>query len=225
MTTAPTAALARDVASGKASAEEVLQEHLSRIRAWEPKLGAYLRVMEPEALAQARAVDAKRGRGEPLGRLAGVPVAVKDNMLVRGVEATAGSRILQGHVAAYDATVVRRLLDEDAVLIGQTNMDEFAMGSSTENSAFQVTRNPWDADRVPGGSSGGSAARILLRRGGPQAHLRPGLPIRPHRLRLVFGPDRAAGAQRGGCGLGPLGHRRARPHGLDLRHHAGPGLS
>ncbi len=160
MTTVSTAALARDVASGNVSAEEVLQEHLVRIRAWEPKLGAYLRVLEPEAVAQARAIDAKRGRGEKLGRLAGVPVAVKDNMLVRGVETTAGSRILQGHVAAYDATVVRRMLDEDAVILGQTNMDEFAMGSSTENSAFQVTHNPWDADCVPGGSSGGSAAAV-----------------------------------------------------------------
>jgi aspartyl-tRNA(Asn)/glutamyl-tRNA(Gln) amidotransferase subunit A len=160
MTNVPAAALARDVASGKVSAEKVLQEHLERIRSREPELGAYIRVLEPEALAQARAVDAKRGRGEPLGRLAGVPVAVKDNMLVRGVETTAGSRILQGHVAAYDAAVVRRLLDEDAVLLGQTNMDEFAMGSSTENSAFQVTRNPWDPSRVPGGSSGGSAAAV-----------------------------------------------------------------
>ncbi len=153
-------AVARDVACGQISAEEVLAEHLCRIRAWEPKVKAFIRVMEGEALDAARAVDSKRGRGEKLGRLAGVPVAVKDNILVRGVETTCASRILQGHLASYDATVTQRLLAEDAVIIGKTNMDEFAMGSSTENSSCHATRNPWDTACVPGGSSGGSAAAV-----------------------------------------------------------------
>ena len=154
------AGIARDVASGKLGAEEVTRAHLDAIRSEDSRLRAFLSVMEDEALAAARAVDAKRARGEKLGPLAGVPVALKDNMLVRGHGATCGSKILEGYRATYDGCAAERLKAADAVIVGKTNLDEFAMGSSTENSAFFKTINPWDHSRVPGGSSGGSAAAV-----------------------------------------------------------------
>ena len=145
---------------GSVTAEAVTQQHLDAIHQREPKLLAFLHVDEASALTQARAVDAKRKAGQPLGKLAGVPVALKDVLCTQGQRTTCGSKILPNFVPPYDAHVVTRLKAADAVLIGKTNMDEFAMGSSTENSAYQITRNPWDLERTPGGSSGGSAAAV-----------------------------------------------------------------
>jgi aspartyl-tRNA(Asn)/glutamyl-tRNA(Gln) amidotransferase subunit A len=145
---------------GDVSSVEVTTACLDAIAARDAQVKAYLHVDRDRALAQAQAVDDKRKRGEHVGKLGGLPVAVKDVICTQGVPTTCGSRILQNFVPPYDAHVVTRLKDADAVLIGKTNMDEFTMGSSTENSAYQVTRNPWDLERTPGGSSGGSAAAV-----------------------------------------------------------------
>ena len=152
--------LAARIASGEQSAVEVTQAHLDRIGTAEPSVHAFLHVDGPRALAAAAAVDAKRSRGEQLGPLAGVPLALKDVLTYTGAPTTCGSKILQGWVPPYNATVTQRLLDADLVILGKTNMDEFAMGSSTENSAYGPTHNPWDTHRIPGGSGGGSAAAL-----------------------------------------------------------------
>ncbi len=148
------------VAAGTVTAEEVTKNCLARIDAEDPKIGAFVEVYHGSALEKAREIDAMKARGDQLPRLAGVPVAIKDNMLLAGEKASSGSKILKDYTSAYTATVVARLEAAGAIIIGRTNMDEFAMGSSTETSAFQKTHNPWDLERTPGGSSGGSCAAV-----------------------------------------------------------------
>ncbi len=152
--------LAAAMAAGEASSEEITAAHLDRIAAVDGRVHAYLHVDDEAALRQARDIDRRRRAGEDVPQLAGVPVAVKDVLATRGVPTTCGSRILDGWRPPYDATVVTRLREAGLVILGKTNMDEFAMGSSTEHSAFGPTRNPWDLERTPGGSSGGSAAAV-----------------------------------------------------------------
>src|SRR5580692_5129520 len=144
----------------KISARELAKEHFSQIGAQNPKLNAFLALSEERAYAQADRVDALVAAGKPLPVLAGVPVAVKDVLSTRGVTTTCGSKILEKYVPPYDATAVARLENAGAVILGKTNCDEFAMGSSNENSAYGPVRNPVATDRVPGGSSGGSAVAV-----------------------------------------------------------------
>lgn len=148
------------LASGEICALDVTRAALDTIEKREPEINAFISVNADEALRQAQAVDDKRKRGQPLGSLAGIPVAVKDLICVRGSATTCGSRILRDYKPPYDATVIEHMRLADAVLLGKTNMDEFAMGSSNENSYFGPTRNPANAECVPGGSSGGSAAAV-----------------------------------------------------------------
>jgi aspartyl-tRNA(Asn)/glutamyl-tRNA(Gln) amidotransferase subunit A len=146
--------------SSEVTAVEVARAFLDQIQRHDAKVRAFLRVDSQGALQQAAEIDQRRRRGEPVGRLGGLPVAVKDVLCTRGELTTCASRILDQFRPPYDATVVAALKSADAVPVGKTNMDEFAMGGSTENSAFQLTRNPWDLERIPGGSSGGSAACV-----------------------------------------------------------------
>jgi aspartyl-tRNA(Asn)/glutamyl-tRNA(Gln) amidotransferase subunit A len=152
--------LLRRLQSGELSAVELLQQYLNRVETHDASVHAFLDVAREQSLERAAAIDRRRARGESLGPLAGLPVAVKDVLCTAGWVTTCGSRMLVKFTPPYHATVIQRLLDADAVLIGKTNMDEFAMGGSTENSAFGGTRNPWDLSRTPGGSSGGAAASV-----------------------------------------------------------------
>jgi aspartyl-tRNA(Asn)/glutamyl-tRNA(Gln) amidotransferase subunit A len=152
--------LLAEMDAGRATAVEATEGFLERIARYDRHVGAFLRVDAEGARAKAAEIDARRRSGMPVGRLAGLPVAVKDLLASKGDLATCGSRMLEHFAPPYDATVIAKLKAADAVLIGRTNLDEFAMGGSTENSALQVTRNPWDLTRIPGGSSGGSAACV-----------------------------------------------------------------
>ena len=148
------------LAKKECSSVELTQSVLDRIQKKDPEIGAYLTVSGEEALKKAAEVDEKRGKGETLSPLAGIPMGIKDNICTRGIRTTCASRILENFVPPYDAFVMEKLHAADAVILGKLNMDEFAMGSSTENSYFQKTHNPWNLDCVPGGSSGGSAASV-----------------------------------------------------------------
>ena len=154
------AQIAAGVAAGEFSAEDVARASLAAIEAREPEVQAFLEVSSELALAAARATDAARAAGRKLGPLAGVPVAFKDNMHLVGTRTTCASRMLENYESTFTATCVQRMLDAGATPMGKANMDEFAFGSSTESSAFHRTNNPWDTERVPGGSSGGSAAAV-----------------------------------------------------------------
>ncbi|OFI06242.1 glutamyl-tRNA(Gln) amidotransferase subunit A [Clostridium acetireducens DSM 10703] len=141
-------------------AEEVVQSYLNRINNIDEKVGAYLCVSSEEALNKAKELDKKIEKGEKLGGLSGIPIAIKDNISVKSMQNTCASKMLQGYKSPYDAHVIEKIKNEQGIVIGKVNLDEFAMGSSTENSALKVTRNPWDLERVPGGSSGGSAVAV-----------------------------------------------------------------
>ena len=152
-------ALAKEIKDGNSTATAAVERSLDRIKHLEPKLSAFNTVMAERALERARSLD----KAAPTGALHGVPIAIKDNMCTAGVPTTASSKILAGFIPPYNATVVERLERAGAIVIGKTNLDEFAMGSSTENSALGPTKNPWDVTRTPGGSSGGSAAAVASR--------------------------------------------------------------
>ena len=151
--------LSRDLETGNTTSEQIVGACLARIEQKNETLNAVISVSD-SAIDQAQAIDKRRADGESFGVLAGIPILVKDNILVQDWEMTAGSQILEGYKSSYHATVIDRLSAAGAILIGRANMDEFAMGSSTESSHYGATKNPWDITKIPGGSSGGSAAAV-----------------------------------------------------------------
>ena len=152
--------LVEKLEKGEVTSEEITRSYFSRIKEKDSKVKAYITLLEDEAIAKAKKVDEDRKAGKPVSKFAGIPIGIKDNMCITGVRTTCSSKMLENFVAPYNATVIEKLNEHDLVYLGKTNMDEFAMGSSTENSAFSETYNPWDLERVPGGSSGGSTAAV-----------------------------------------------------------------
>ena len=152
--------LAEKLEKGEVTSVEITKSYFDRIKEIDPKVKAYVSTMEEEAMAKAKEIDDKRKAGEAVSKYAGIPIGIKDNMCITGTKTTCSSKMLENFVAPYNATVIEKLNKEDLVYLGKLNMDEFAMGGSTERSAFFKTCNPWDLDRVPGGSSGGSAAAV-----------------------------------------------------------------
>lgn len=152
--------LVEKLEKGEVTSEEITRSYFDRIKEVEPKVKAYVSLLEEDAIAKAKKVDEDRKTGKPVSKFAGIPIGIKDNMCITGTKTTCSSKMLENFVAPYNATVIEKLNKEDMVYLGKLNMDEFAMGSSTEHSAFFPTHNPWDLDRVPGGSSGGSAAAV-----------------------------------------------------------------
>lgn len=163
LTESSAAQLAKQIAAKEVSCREVTDAFLERIEQTEPQVRAFVSITADLAQARADELDARLAKGDNVGLLGGVPLALKDNLCTKGVRTTCSSKMLEGFVPPYDAHVVERLTEDGAVFLGKTNLDEFAMGSSTENSAFGATRNPWDTSRVPGGSSGGSTATVAAR--------------------------------------------------------------
>ena len=152
--------LVNKIQNKEISCEEVVSYYIKNIKEKEESINAFISLQEEKALKKAKELDEKIAKGENVGKLSGIPIAIKDNLCTNGVATTCASKMLEDFIPPYDATVIKKLQEEDAILIGKTNLDEFAMGSSTENSAFKITKNPIDKSRVPGGSSGGSAAAV-----------------------------------------------------------------
>ena len=156
----PASVLSDKLAKKEISSVELMQAYIKRIKEVEPQVAAFISYKEDDALAQARASDERRSKGQPYGALEGIPVGIKDVIAVKDHPLSCASKILKGYISPYDATAITRLRAQGAIIFGRLNMDEFAMGSSTENSAYGITKNPWDISRVAGGSSGGSAAAV-----------------------------------------------------------------